>query len=257
MNEPQEIRRPRDHLAFWLTWFLLILLLGGVVAMVAHADNVTLSQNTTLSIVCNNQSQCITVIAGQPVFFTGTEQNTTLIVPFSFTYEPNVTVVQNITITQNVTNITIQTTNVTVTDCNYTPAVPIINVSTDAISSSLSASLTASCKTACGISDADRSAMQSALAICQQQMVNDRVSAQADINVTRLQLQQINDSCQGRVDVAETETMQYGLVLFITLLLLTVVVAYFIWHSRIPKGVNSKATAPLPRDLPKDPPRWN
>jgi len=216
---------------------LLLLILSGVV----FAENQSITLSAPLSITCNNESQCATAVNGSVVFFSGNDSQTTLSVPLTFSYEMNQTIVQNVTVLQNVTNITVETTNVTVTNCNVTPVAPVINISVDSlrdnIVNSLNGSLVGSCKSACGLSDSERSSLEDAVKAAQQNQFNDRVACQSQLNITNLQLQQLNETCTLGVDDLKQQLWTAYVLVFLALLVVFVAAVIIVKKSRtVPKA---------------------
>lgn len=237
---------------------LIGILLFALLALPVLGENITLSQSQNVSIVCNNASQCVTVVNGQPVFFPGADANTTLSVASSFSYEPNVFVVQNVTVI-NQTNVTVETVNLTVQACN---ASPILNVSTDQIVASLNASLLESCHAACGLSDADKNALQNQATQSQNALTVASAQYQASLNATVQNYESRLNISQKDLDVCESETNNWIVMVVILVLILAFWLFINYRNSRPPKVAVGPVSEPMlepapinPFDLPQAPRR--
>src|SRR4051812_43417287 len=90
---------------------LCLIALGGV-----FAENVSVVQYGNVTIVCNNASQCAGTSPGSlPFLFSAMDNNITIPVILSSSYEQNVTIMQNITLNVTQSNQTVQITTQNIT----------------------------------------------------------------------------------------------------------------------------------------------
>jgi len=176
---------------------IVLALLFVLCASITLADTAT--QTATLNIVCNGEAQCVTVVNGTPVIFSGNGSSVTLNIPVTFTYERNVTYVQNVTVNQTTTVVNVTTTNVTVVDCNMT-GVDQATMEQNIINS-LSSSLTSSCSQACTASDAVRTDLQQRLSACEINLANATVQCEAQYLAVQAQ-------CSADLNISRQETQQ-------------------------------------------------
>ena len=228
-----------------------VLLLGMFLlfAVVVSAENQTITMSQTLTIVCNNETQCATAVNGSPILFFGNGTTTEIAIPFTFTYDQNVTIIQNVSIIQNVTTLNITTQNITVVDCNQTP----MNFSQADLQaniiSALSQNLTASCTTACAVADHERQNLTGSLLVCESERNNIQVECnsksisdgsrwQAELNISRQETDQAR------------ETNTPWMLLALGAIVVCAAVLIVEWHKSKPQKVPAGSMArPIPEEL--------
>jgi hypothetical protein len=233
-------------------YMMICVIILALLAISVQAENVTVSLQQNLTIQCNNASQCVTIINGNPVLFSGTEANTTLTLPQVFTYERNVTNIQVINVTvSNATTFNVTTQVINVTNCDQVAPAPIINVSTEQITTTITGNLAASigetCKHACDLSSADREQLiiQAKTSQANLDVASEKCNAQ--LNSSNIMYQSLNETCTAQVASAKNQTYQWATVVLILMLILAFGVGYFLWQGKTPKGISAKHISAAPK----------
>jgi hypothetical protein len=221
-------------------FFGIVFVLGfSAGALSALGDNVTVTKMRNVTISCSNTSSCFVYSDGAPVLFNGNGAELNFSVAVAFSYQENVTIVQNVTVINN-TNFTITTTNVTVMNCNASEQT--VNVNTDSIASTLTTSIGEACKNACAPGTAERDGykgqidgIKNDLTSCQ----NNAVKLQADLdtikNITGAQYESLNTTCTERYVAAQEEKLPIWILAVIMALVAAGVIGMVFWRSRMGK----------------------
>lgn len=243
-----------QRLAMRMVFFILVCVMMIVACIIVLARAETITQQSNVSITCNNQSQCVLIPYGSgPIIFTALENNITVPVSLSFTYQQNVTVVQNLTVIQNITTVNVTTQNVTVVDCNLSVAAPIINVSIEKfqqdLSNTINANLATACQNACSIGNSDRQVLEQQAKDANAQVEITRVNCEAAINITNMQMAHVNSTLTAENESLKTNIWELGFLCVLCLGIASVCVIYIARKTRqLPKATGQKgALSPAKR----------
>lgn len=212
-----------------------------------HAQMVSITQNSTVGLFCNNQSDCVIVVPGQaPLFLHAVDTNMSFQVPATFSYEQNES---NSTVINNTIFIMQNITNITVVNCNLTEQVfaPRINISTSEVTagilSNMNASIAAACRSSCEPSTAERDTLLKAKNDAEAQLSVKTVTCESQLNVTttgyesqlNISLQhyeQLNATSTLEIEAARNESHKWMYLAILVLFLFIAFIVMFTYQSR-------------------------
>lgn len=229
-------------------WVLLGVLLSSAVI----AENVTVTQTSNVSIVCNNVSSCVAVTnGGSPVFFNAIDYNITIPVQVTTSYERNITIVQNITVNNTQYNQTVQvvTQNVTVVNCNQSADIQAIKDGVvNGVIVGVQGQIANTCAASCQTSEETRRTLETAKAAADQQAHDCQVQAIADKNVSAMQYEHLNATCAQTIADLEDNMTIKDILMFMMAISVIGAYIYIFKRATIINFVKGKATRRLPED---------
>lgn len=211
------------------TTLLLSMLL---LASIGYAENISVTQNVSINITCGME-QCVITGPGLLGFYPSTNSTQTYQFPNTFTYQ-NVTV-QNLTIIQNVSNITVITQVINVSQCNATD----LKVNTDDLTTSITASIVNVCTTACAPGQAQKDSFDIDIRNAQEaerncQLEKAGVQTQLDIikNTTEIRLEVLNQTLSVELESVKQDQQPLWILIIVAGATLVAVLGTIVYRGR-------------------------